>query len=276
VDYLSTITQIKKFTPTVGNKILEFYAQRKTIEVTTKSNATPLTQADTVASQMIVEYLNHLTPDVPVLSEEGADIPFSERKSWDYYWLVDPLDGTREFLEGTDEFTVNIALIHKHKSVLGFIYQPTTRDFFYAATEKGVWWEKADGTQTPIHARKFNPEQINVLISRHHTPKWLTQRLENSGISYHFEPVGSSLKFCRLAAGVADMYPRGGPTSEWDTAAGQCILEQAGGLVLQISGDPLTYNKKESLENPSFMAIADKNADWPTWLKWFNERMTKI
>ena len=273
MDYLSAITSIKKFIPSVGDKILEFYVHRKTIEVTTKSNATPLTQADTVASQLIVQYLTSLTPDVPVLSEEGVDISFSERKTWDYYWLVDPLDGTREFLEGTDEFTVNIALIHKHRSILGFIYQPTTRDLFYAAADKGVWWETADGIKIPLHSRQFNPEQVNVLISRHHTPKWLMQRLKTSGISYHFDPVGSSLKFCRLAAGSADMYPRGGPTSEWDTGAGQCILEQAGGLVLQTSGDPLLYNTKDKLENPSFMAIADKNADWPTWLKWFNERI---
>ncbi|MFI4954803.1 MAG: 3'(2'),5'-bisphosphate nucleotidase CysQ, partial [Gammaproteobacteria bacterium] len=273
--YLTVLETLQDFVPLVGQKILQFYEHRDSIEVTKKSNATPLTEADVAAHNMIVAELKKITPDVPVLSEEGKDIPFSERKQWDYYWLVDPLDGTKEFLEGNGEFTVNIALIEKHESVAGIIYQPTTRDYFFAAKKQGAYWRSPEGNYVPLHARIFNEANLAVLISRHHTPKWLTQQLESSNKPFHFHGLGSSLKFCRLASGLADVYPRMGPTSEWDTAAGQCIVEEAGGAVLQISGEPLRYNTKDELENPSFLAVADKHADWSGWFAWLNERATQ-
>ena len=217
--------------------------------------------------------MKKLTPHIPILSEEGRDIPFSERQQWDYYWLIDPLDGTKEFLEGNGEFAINIALIHQHRAVVGLIYQPTTHDCFFAAEGLGAFWQHRENEVVPLQARLYHESRLEVLISRHHTPQWLKQQLENTGKGFHLHGLGSSLKFCRLAAGLADVYPRLGPTSEWDTAAGQCIVEQAGGAVLQISGEPLQYNTKAELENPPFLAVADKHADWSSWLAWLVARL---
>lgn len=272
MNYLTALEALQNFVPVVGQKILQFYAHRSTIETSKKSDATPLTAADLASHNMIVQELQKITPDVPILSEEGKDIPFSERRHWEHYWLIDPLDGTKEFLEGNGEFSINIALIEKHQAVMGIIYQPTTQDYFFAVQHQGAYWRAPDGNYVPLRTRIFNAEHLEILISRHHTPKWLMQQLESGNVPFHFHGLGSSLKFCRLASGLADVYPRLGPTSEWDTAAGQCILEEAGGIVMQISGEPLRYNTKAELENPSFLAVADKHADWSGWLAWLDER----
>jgi 3'(2'), 5'-bisphosphate nucleotidase len=273
MNYLETLKAIENFVPVVGHEILKVYEQRKTIEIKTKANSTPVTQADMIAHDMIAAALKKLTPDIPLLSEEGKDIPFSIRSQWEYYWLVDPLDGTKEFIEGNGEFTVNIALIEKHLPVVGIIYQPTTQDYFFAAKNQGAYWRSPLGDYVQLHTRAYSKEHMEVLISRHHTPKWLLQQLESSNMPFHFQGLGSSLKFCRIASGLADVYPRLGPTSEWDTAAGQCIVEEAGGAVLQMSGEPLRYNTKDLLENPPFLSVADKHADWAEWLAWMKARI---
>ncbi len=272
MNYAQLLKDIRLFVPQVGREILNYYRDRETLPVTTKANHTPLTKADLAAHQLIEEKLKKLTPNIPFLSEESREIPFEIRRQWDCYWLVDPLDGTKEFLEGNGEFAVNISLILNHRCVLGVIYQPTTEDCFYAADGLGAYWHTMEGKEIKLHTRKYNEESVEVLISRHHTPKWLTEQLENSELNFHFHGVGSSLKFCRLAAGVADVYPRMGPTSEWDTAAGQCILEEAGGAILDLSGKPLQYNTKDNLDNPPFLAVADSQSNWTLWLEWLNER----
>lgn len=272
MNYPELLEGIRHFLPQVGREILHYYRERDSLNIVQKTNATPLTQADLASHKLIEEKLKKLTPNIPYFSEESAVIPFSVRREWDYYWLVDPLDGTKEFIEGNGEFAVNIALIHQHRAVLGVIYQPTTEDCFYAADGYGAYWQVMQSDPIQIHARKYDEAQLEVLVSRHHTPKWLTQQLESSALNFHFHGLGSSLKFCRIACGIADVYPRMGPTSEWDTASGQCIIEQAGGSVLDLSGKPLEYNRKDCLDNPPFLAVADKNADWSSWLEWLSEK----
>lgn len=272
MNYLSLLENINAFLPKVAEKILQFYADPLSLNITKKDNSTPLTAADLAANEMLVQFLTKLTPELPILSEEGKDIPFSERQQWEYYWLIDPLDGTKEFLEGNGEFTINVALIKKNKAVLGIIYHPVSDDCFFAAEGHGAFLQKRSGEKTAIHTRKCPADSIEVLISRHHTPKGF-QQIEEAAIKYHFHRQGSALKFCRIAEGKADIYPRVGPTSEWDTAAGQCIVEEAGGEVLQASGQPLQYNTKPQLENPPFIVIADKKVDKTPWLAWLTMRL---
>jgi 3'(2'), 5'-bisphosphate nucleotidase len=275
MNYLFLLKNICEFVPNVGKAILQFYDNPHTFNVTKKDNSTPLTEADLAAHQLLMQYLTELTPELPVLSEEGKDIPFSERQLWGYYWLIDPLDGTKEFIEGNGEFTVNIALINQHRAVLGVIYHPISGDCFYAAEGQGAYLQKNSGEVLPIHTRSQPADGIEVLISRHHTPRGFKQ-IEEAAIAYHFHRQGSALKFCRIAEGKADVYPRVGPTSEWDTAAGQCIVEEAGGVLLQASGEPLQYNTKAALENPPFIVFADKNADRTLWLAWLLMRLQSM
>lgn len=274
MDYQFLLENIIHFVPKVGDAILKFYSHPETFNITKKDNATPLTNADLAAHTLLLEYLTQLTPAIPVLSEEGPYISFSERQQWKYFWLIDPLDGTKEFIEGNGEFTVNIALIYQHRAVLGVLYHPVSGDCFYAAEGIGAHVQKSTGEILSLHTRPQPKESLEVLISRHHTPRGF-QPIEDAAIPYHFHRQGSALKFCRIAEGNSDIYPRIGPTSEWDTAAGQCIVEQAGGAVVQASGERLQYNTKETLENPPFIVFADKNAGKSLWLTWLHARLKK-
>ena len=242
-----------------GAAILEIYAG--TFGVENKADNSPLTAADMASHRVIVEGLQALTPDIPVLSEESAGIPWDERRSWNRYWLVDPLDGTREFIKRNGEFTVNIALIEDHSPVLGVVLAPVTGELYFGVRDEGAFLEKAPGAMPqPIETRA--PSGVPVVAgSRSHAQERTGAMLANLG-EHTMVSMGSSLKFCLVARGEADLYLRLGPTSEWDTAAAQCVLVEAGGTVLDIQGDPLRYNTKESLLNPEFVAVGDPSVDW--------------
>ncbi|HEB92954.1 MAG TPA: 3'(2'),5'-bisphosphate nucleotidase [Gammaproteobacteria bacterium] len=247
-----------------GERILEIY--QTDFDVTHKEDDSPLTAADMAAHNAIVAGLSILTPELPILSEESARIPFEERKKWQTYWLVDPLDGTREFIKRNGEFTVNIALIDKHESILGVIYTPVSGLTYYAARGYGAYRKRIkDGEATRIHTRKKEPGRTIVAGSRSHRGDSLKAFLAHIG-DHDIVSMGSSLKSGLVAEGKADIYPRLGPTSEWDTAAAHCIVDEAGGRITQTDLSPLLYNAKESLLNPEFLVVGDPDYDWVRFL----------
>jgi len=244
-----------------GQAILDIYQSAQEQNIEYKRDGSPLTTADKIANEIIIQGLTKLTPNLPILSEEGADIPYSERVSWDCYWLVDPLDGTREFIQRTGDFTVNIALIEKQHSVLGVVYVPVSDVCYYAARTVGAFKEQTGSAAEKIRVCTDIPESIRVVASRLHGKERLAplvEKMPNHEIKY----IGSSLKFCLIAEGAADIYPRMGLTSEWDSAAAQCIVEQAGGAVIDLYGLPLHYNVRDSLLNPYFLVVGNKQIDW--------------
>ncbi len=238
--------------------ILDVYKSDFAVE--RKDDASPLTEADLAAHRIIVDSLATLTPQLPVLSEESAAIDWSERSQWTRYWLVDPLDGTREFVKRNGEFTVNIALIDTHRPVLGVVQTPVSGELACAWDGGGAWLTRSGEKAHRIGTRQRRAP-LMVAGSRSHASAHEGELLGRLGACAKL-PLGSSLKFVRIAAADADLYLRLGPTCEWDTAAGQCVLEQAGGAVLDFNGRPLTYNARESLINPDFFAVGDRDADW--------------
>ncbi|GAP65307.1 MAG TPA: 3'(2'),5'-bisphosphate nucleotidase CysQ [Mizugakiibacter sp.] len=239
--------------------ILKVYATSFGVEH--KDDASPLTAADMAAHRILVDGLRALTPDIPVLSEESAAVPWSERRAWPRHWLVDPLDGTREFIKRNGEFTVNIALIEDHRAVLGIVLAPVSGELYSATTGGGAFRERAPGALPEPLAVRAPARPLVVAGSRSHGNPQQAALLAALG-EHVLLPMGSSLKFCLIARGDADLYLRLGPTSEWDTAAAQCVLEEAGGAVLDLDGRALTYNAKESLLNPDFLAVGDPRVDW--------------
>jgi 3'(2'), 5'-bisphosphate nucleotidase len=225
-----------------------------------KDDRSPLTEADLAAHRIIVAGLARLTPEWPVLSEEGAGIPWAERSRWTRYWLVDPLDGTREFVKRNGEFTVNIALIDDGAPVLGVVHAPVRGDLVHAVHGGAALSETAAGVVT-LRAASGDAARPRVAGSRSHGDPRLSSFLARLG-DYDYMALGSSLKFCLVAAGEADVYLRYGATSEWDTAAGQCIVEAAGGAVVDLAGRRLVYNRKDSLINPDFLVHAG------AWVRW--------
>ncbi len=248
---------------TAGERILEVYETDFAVEH--KADDSPLTAADLAAHRAIVDGLARLTPQVPVLSEESARIPFAERAAWPCYWLVDPLDGTREFVKRNGEFTVNIALVADHEPVLGVVYVPVGGRTYRAARGHGAWRLEPGGAPQRLHTRPRPPGRVTVAGSRSHRGASLDRLLERLG-DYELIGMGSSLKFCLVAEGRADLYARLGPTSEWDTAAAHCLVEEAGGRVTDLSLHPLRYNTKESLLNPHFLVFGDPSQDWARYL----------
>lgn len=261
-----------------GAEILEIY--NSNFEVQTKSDESPLTQADLAAHQVIVRGLQALSPQLPIISEESTPPDFAERSSWQRYWLVDPLDGTKEFVNRNGEFTVNIALIDAHQPVFGIVGVPVQGKIYIGDTGQTAPAQRAyvlqNGQSSPLSgpAEADLQKSLRVVASRNHGG----QRLEDylSDIAARFEncqrrPVGSSLKLCVLAEGGADIYPRLGPTSEWDIGAAQAVLTAAGGAVYAASGQVLQYNTKDSLLNPEFLAVGDASYPWRDRLPVFPE-----
>jgi len=250
---------------TAGAAIMRVYAGEFTVE--RKGDDSPLTAADLAAHRAILDGLRALAPDIPVLSEEAAEeSPWSVRRGWSRYFLVDPLDGTREFVKRNGEFTVNIALIEDHAPVLGVVFAPALGELYWAWRGGHACVSAAEGRAPAVLRTRRRAEPLIVAGSRSHGDARTAAALDKLG-AHELRPLGSSLKFCRAACGEVDLYIRYGPTSEWDTAAGQCVLEQAGGRVLQMDGTPLAYNAKESLLNPDFLACGDASIDWPALLR---------
>jgi 3'(2'), 5'-bisphosphate nucleotidase len=239
--------------------ILAIYAGD--FEVVRKDDDSPVTAADLAAQRVIADGLHALAPGVPVISEEAVAAPWAERRTWRRYWLVDPLDGTREFVKRNGEFTVNIALIEDHRVVLGVVLVPVTGDLYAATAGSGAWRQRTpDATREPIRTRRSNG-LLMVTGSRSYGTGRTMALLDRLGEHETFA-LGSSLKFCVIARGEADIYLRLGATSEWDTAAAQCVLEEAGGAVLDLAGRPFRYNTRDSLINPEFIACGDTSVDW--------------
>jgi 3'(2'), 5'-bisphosphate nucleotidase len=236
--------------------------------VAEKQDRSPLTDADMASHRCIVEGLRELTPELPVLSEEAKTLPFAERSTWRRYWLVDPLDGTKEFIKKNGEFTVNIALIDGHEPVLGVVHVPVTNTGYHAARGAGAF-RKAPEDDAPVRlqTRETDAKSLVVSGSRSHGGEALERFVNSLPGEVEFIAKGSSLKLCLVAEGLADIYPRFGPTSEWDTAAAQCVVEEAGGVVVDLDFRRLTYNAKEDILNPFFLVIADPSFGWQKWVK---------
>lgn len=239
-----------------GEAIMQVYA-RDDFGMRLKSDDSPLTEADLAAHHVIVDGLKALSPDIPILSEESADIAWSERQTWDKYWLVDPLDGTKEFIKRNGEFTVNIALIENHEPVMGVVYAPVLDVTYYAHPGEAAKISPDHGVM-PISVIPHQEGEIwKVVGSRSHAGDSLVAYLEKLG-EHEMVSMGSSLKLCLVAEGAAHIYPRLGPTSEWDTAAAHAVVKAAGGEVVVAESDqPLRYNTKESLLNPFFIVKSD-------------------
>jgi len=246
-----------------GEAILPFW--RADVAVSHKADESPVTAADLAAHHLIVAGLKALDPSIPVLSEEDANIPQATRASWQRWWLVDPLDGTKEFISGSEEFTVNIALIENGRVVFGVVSMPTNGRFYVGGAGLGAWRGDTGGTPVAIQVRDVpGPgEAFTVVASRRHSSPQQEQLLAGLSASLgelQLANIGSSLKFCLLAEGAADCYPRLAPTSQWDTAAAQGVLEGAGGEVLDLNGEAFCYPARESLLNEFFLALPAKAA----------------
>jgi 3'(2'), 5'-bisphosphate nucleotidase len=226
-----------------------------------KDDNSPLTLADLESQRVIIEGLKRITPDIPILSEESAAAPWVQRQTWRELWVVDPLDGTREFVKRNGEFTVNIALVEDGEPVLGVVYAPARTVLYGAARGCGAFRCGADAARMPIHVQSSAPNPLRVLGSRSHGDARLDHALERLGPQQRLG-VGSALKFGLVADGSGDLYVRRGETSEWDTAAGQAVVLEAGGSVVDLHGQPLRYNQRDSLINPWFMAYGDRSRDW--------------
>ncbi len=242
-----------------GDAILEVYATD--FDVQNKADESPLTQADLASHTHIVAGLAALTPEMPIISEESGLPDFETRRAWTRYWLIDPLDGTREFVNRNDEFTVNIALIDNHRPVLGVVHVPVQKRTYVGCKGAGSSVRRADGKPVAIRVDESSADPVRVVGSRSHRGASLDAYLDKLG-NYDMVPMGSSLKFCVIAEGGADIYPRLGPTSEWDTAAAQAVVEQAGGVVLHLDGSALSYNTKDDILNPHFMVAGPRDRDW--------------
>jgi 3'(2'), 5'-bisphosphate nucleotidase len=251
-----------------GQEILAIYARGAggATPVTTKPDATPLCEADLAAHRLIVAALDELTPGTPVLSEEACDTPFERRRTWERYWLVDPLDGTREFLSRNGEFTVNIALIEGHVPVRGVVHVPVSGVSYFGAEGEGAWRQAAGEPPQRIHVAARSASPLRVAGSRSHRGDSLDAFLARVG-GHELLEMGSSLKFCLVAEGTADVYPRLGPTCEWDTAAAHAVLSAAGGSVRDLDGVPLQYNARPELHNPFFVAYGPRDQDWVALLR---------
>lgn len=263
------IEKVKQIAIEAGIAIMEIYKQDFSIEY--KEDESPLTQADLKANSIICNHLEVLYPDIPLMSEENKQIAYEDRKDWDYYWCIDPIDGTKEFIKKNDEFTVNIALIHKNTPVLGVVYAPALGEMYYAKKGEGAFFEKIENNQSIKNSIKklpfFKKEEYKVVASKSHLSQETQEFIDKLAIHYptlKTQSRGSSLKLCMIATGEADIYPRLAPTMEWDTAAADAIVRESGKMTYQHRGEfnieklhaemPLVYNKKELL-NPWFVVV---------------------
>jgi 3'(2'), 5'-bisphosphate nucleotidase len=258
---------IEKIAVDAGKEILNVYNGNSPVKVTTKADNSPLTDADCAADTLITARLQASFPDIPILSEESTSIDYATRRTWPRYWLVDPLDGTKEFISRNGEFTVNIALIENGDPVLGVVHVPVLGDTYSGRAGKGATKIDAQGNRQSIYSAKMTPSSssIRIVASRNHRGDQLEKLIDDITLNIGKTEVvsmGSSLKMCLVAEGLADFYPRLAPTCEWDTAAAHGVLVAAGGQIVGLDFQPLRYNQKDDLLNPDFIAIADMAFDW--------------
>ncbi len=247
------IDQLKQIAEGAGSEILRFYDHDTVAEK--KADNSPLTLADKASHEFISAALRDLDASIPILSEEAAETDYAERRSWERFWLVDPMDGTKEFIKKTGEFTVNIALIEGTRAVVGMIYVPAQELFYWADIPTGSHKQHKGCLSTPISCREANLDKLAIVASRDHAGPAVKELLAKFPRA-ETRSMGSSLKFCLVAEGKADIYLRDVPTMEWDTAAAQCIVEAAGGSVCSLGSNPLSYNKK-ALRNPPIVTLGD-------------------
>lgn len=265
-DLPALLEPVRRIAVAAGQKTLEFYGRELPIEV--KADNSPLTLADKASHRLILGELEQLTPEVPAVSEESAEGEAISLESDNWLWLVDPLDGTKEFIKQTGQFTVNIGLVHKGYPVLGVIHVPVTGQSYLgikSEAQTGSWTQALDGQPQSIRTRRADLQQLTVVASRDHAGpvvEAFLKRLSGADVT----SMGSSLKFCLVAEGKADFYPRVVPTFQWDTAAAQAILEAAGGQLTEMDGQRLEY-RKDRLRNPSVMAFGDSGIDWPKFFR---------
>lgn len=239
-----------------GDAIMEIYEKDFTIEY--KDDKSPLTEADLKSNEIICYALKNLYPDIPIISEENKEIPYHVRKKWDYFWLIDPIDGTKEFIKKSGEFTVNIALINNDTPVLGVVYAPVLNDMYFSKKNVGAY---KNDERLPVQQNVEPEKELNVVASISHLSKETQTFID--ALSLHTEKLnlvskGSSLKLCLVAEGAADIYPRLGPTMEWDTGAAHAIVIESGKQVVQYeNGNSLVYNK-ENLLNPWFIVRGEE------------------
>ena len=252
------IEAVRRLVIEAGRRIMPFY--RGHVAVSVKQDASPLTAADLASHHFLMESLPAILPGAPVISEESAPESHLSACNLDRFWLVDPLDGTKEFLKATGEFTVNVALVENGRPVLGAVHEPALDVTYYASAEGGAWRKSADGAPTRLATRRADVMRLAVVASKDHAGpmvKAMLDRLSHPAL----RSMGSSLKFCLVAEGSADLYLRDVPTMEWDTAAAQCVVESAGGSVCALDGKALRYGKA-GLRNPSLMTSGDPGFDW--------------
>jgi 3'(2'), 5'-bisphosphate nucleotidase len=249
---ISSTVEIAKL---AGEGIIEIY--NSDFDYQLKKDLSPITAADNLSHIIITKRLKILTPEIPVLSEENCDIPYKIRANWTKYWLVDPLDGTKEFIKRNGEFTVNIALIENNTPIFGVIHLPVTSETYWGSKGNHSFYANENNNVKRIYVSENHQNPIRLVASRSHPSEILNDLLEKI-IDYEIIKVGSSIKFCHIASGQADCYPRFGPTSEWDTAAGEAIVSSAGGHVVAASGNSMKYNVKEEYLNPNFIVSNGK------------------
>lgn len=259
-DYL--LRQVAKAVCEAGQKIMHFY--RGDMDVTFKEDNSPLTAADRASHCFLLQALRDVTPGIDIVSEESVEDYCGSFAASQFWWLVDPLDGTKEFLKGTNEFTVNAALIESGRPVLGIVHAPALCLTYYGLQNGGAWRQARDEPPTPIATRRVGSSQLKVVASKDHAGPLVSamlSRLKNPEL----KSMGSSLKFCLVAEGKADLYLRDLPTMEWDTAAAQCIVEAADGGVYSLGGETLRYGKP-GLKNPAIMTVGDARLEWRRWI----------
>lgn len=257
---LTLMQQVVKLVQEAGQASLPYWKNQQT-QITHKADDSPVTEADLAVNQLLLRGLTELTPDIPILSEEACNIPLSIRKTWHQWWLIDPLDGTKEFIEGREDFTVNVALIEQGHVVFGVVGIPVTEQCFYGGKHLGAWQLQNNHHSQTIHCRSISAQPISVVASHRHTSKKQESFIKalQTIQAISLKSIGSSLKFCLLATGEADCYPRFAPTCQWDTGAAQGVLEGAGGVVITEQGVPLEYQPKADYLNPYFIALGDTN-----------------
>ena len=236
-----------------GKAIMDIYESDTEIRI--KDDLSPLTKADLISNEIICKSLLKIYPNIPIISEESSKIGYEKRSNWLNYWLVDPLDGTKEFINRNGEFTTNIAMIHKNRPIFGIIHAPERNETYWGDANNGSYFLEgdSDSNEKRIKVSKKGNTKLRILTSRSHPSAKLDSLLDALD-QYEIIEMGSSLKFCHIAKGEADFYMRFGPTSEWDTAAGDAILEFAGGNVCELNGGRIKYNVKESYLNRDFIA----------------------